>query len=118
MPDGRRLGRRMGRPEEGGAPDHADTGRPVVRGDHPAKDLAGTRRFYEDLLGAQVWLSGPPTALPPAGIPGAARVARDRAEALDGADVVMALRVQRERQASGLMPPAAAYRAPTSGPNG
>lgn len=83
----------------------------AIIGDIRHSRVARSNAHLLTLLGAQVWLSGPPTALPPAGIPGAARVARDRAEALDGADVVMALRVQRERQASGLMPPAAAYRA-------
>ncbi len=59
-------------------------------------------------LGARVVLCGPPTLLGPAtywetlflGV----QVTHRLEEALDGADVVMALRLQRERQEAGLLP--------------
>jgi aspartate carbamoyltransferase catalytic subunit len=59
-------------------------------------------------VGAKVTLSGPPTlmpaawrcARPPAGV----RIETDLDRALDGADAVMALRLQRERMTSGMLP--------------
>ena len=61
---------------------------------------------------AVVTLCGPPPLLPAhAGPALGARVEHDLARAVMGADVVMALRVQRERQEQGLVPGAADYRA-------
>ncbi len=59
-------------------------------------------------LGARVVLCGPPTLVGPAAywetlFPGV-QVTHRLAEALEGADVVMALRLQRERQEAGLLP--------------
>jgi aspartate carbamoyltransferase catalytic subunit len=63
-------------------------------------------------LGAEVTLCGPPTLLPPAaGEALGARVCHDLDAALAGADVVMALRLQRERQEEGLLPSLDEYRA-------
>jgi aspartate carbamoyltransferase catalytic subunit len=55
-------------------------------------------------MGAEVTICGPPTLLPkhPEGLP--ARATTDIREALRGADVVYALRIQRERQEKGLFP--------------
>jgi aspartate carbamoyltransferase catalytic subunit len=60
-------------------------------------------------LGADVTLCGPPTLLPVdwyrgCSLPWPVRVSERLDEALDGADVVMALRLQRERQSGGLIP--------------
>ena len=59
-------------------------------------------------LGANVVVCGPPTLLPAAWRGGAAppgvRVETDLDRALDGADAVMALRLQQERMAAGLLP--------------
>ncbi len=59
-------------------------------------------------LGATVTLSGPPTLVPTAWRCGAAPTGvsyePDLDKALDGADAVIALRLQRERAASGLLP--------------
>ncbi|MCL6646818.1 MAG: aspartate carbamoyltransferase catalytic subunit [Chloroflexi bacterium] len=58
-------------------------------------------------MGAEVTVCGPPTLLPPAwpaGLAGCLRVTFDLEEALSGADVVMALRLQRERMAAGRLP--------------
>ncbi len=58
--------------------------------------------------GARVVLCGPPTLLPRAlsmsGEPGECEVTTGFDEAIGGADVVMALRIQKERQESGLIP--------------
>jgi aspartate carbamoyltransferase catalytic subunit len=62
-------------------------------------------------LGARVVLCGPPTLMPltwrdRVGLGNGAEIEieYDLARALDGADIVMALRLQRERQAGGLLP--------------
>lgn len=63
-------------------------------------------------MGAEVRLAGPSTLLPQSGQarwPACVRVAESVEEALDGADVVMALRVQKERQEHGFFPSAREY---------
>jgi aspartate carbamoyltransferase catalytic subunit len=59
-------------------------------------------------LGARVTLSGPPTLIPIAWrcgqLPPGVTYESDLDRALDGADAVIALRLQRERQESGLLP--------------
>jgi len=63
-------------------------------------------------MGADVVLCGPATVLPPeAGAALGVRVCHDLNAALRGADVVMALRIQKERMDGGLLPSAAEYRA-------
>ena len=63
-------------------------------------------------MGAVVTLCGPPTVLPPEAGPAlGARVCHDLETALRGAEAVMALRIQRERQEAGLVPGPADYRA-------
>lgn len=54
------------------------------------------------LLGAEVWCAGPPTLLPEA-LPGV-RLTSRLEEALEEADAVMALRIQKERMEAGLLP--------------
>jgi aspartate carbamoyltransferase catalytic subunit len=67
------------------------------------------------LLGANVTVCGPPTLLPrdwvldPHSLPWKLRVEERIEPALEGADVVMALRLQRERQHSGLIPSVREY---------
>lgn len=77
---------------------------------HSRVARSSTRAFA--MAGAVVTLAGPPTLLPPEAGPalGAATVTADLGTALRGADVVMALRVQKERQAEGYLPSAAEYR--------
>lgn len=66
-------------------------------------------------LGARVTLCGPPTLLPtdwlldPTDLPWPVRVAERIEEGLAGADVVMALRLQHERQHGGLIPSVREY---------
>lgn len=55
-------------------------------------------------MGAEVWLCGPPTLLPPGLEDLGARVTTNIEEALKGAQVVMMLRIQLERQQAGLFP--------------
>ena len=59
--------------------------------------------------GATVWLCAPPTLLPDAPLPNA-YTTHNADEAVQGADVVMALRLQTERMAQGLLPSLNAYR--------
>lgn len=61
-------------------------------------------------MGAEVRLAGPPPLVPQtAGLALGARICRDLDAALSGADVVIALRIQRERQEAGLAPGTAEY---------
>ncbi len=66
-------------------------------------------------MGAEVVLCGPPTLLPPSSfnpskLPwDSTTVEYDLDRALEGADVVMALRLQTERQAGGLLPSSREY---------
>ncbi|MBX6350539.1 MAG: aspartate carbamoyltransferase catalytic subunit [Clostridia bacterium] len=63
-------------------------------------------------LGAEVVLVGPPTLVPPAlGRALGAGVAHDLARGLRGADVVMTLRLQRERMRAAYIPSLSEYRA-------
>ena len=55
-------------------------------------------------MGAKVWVCGPPTLIPPGLEQLGARVTCRMEEALQGADVVMMLRIQMERQKAGLFP--------------
>ncbi|MEN3001283.1 MAG: aspartate carbamoyltransferase catalytic subunit [Armatimonadota bacterium] len=77
-------------------------------------DIAHSRVARSNLIllsqaGAEVWLCGPPTLLPPAPLP-PARLTTCLQEALQDADAVMALRLQRERMEQGLLPSLNAYR--------
>jgi aspartate carbamoyltransferase catalytic subunit len=56
------------------------------------------------LLGAQPRLIGPPTLTPPSATGWGAEIFHDMREGLKGADVVMMLRLQRERMQGGLIP--------------
>jgi aspartate carbamoyltransferase catalytic subunit len=62
-------------------------------------NLAGFRT-----MGADVWLCAPPTLMPPGLEDMGAKITYDMDEAVRDARVVMMLRIQRERQASGLFP--------------
>jgi aspartate carbamoyltransferase catalytic subunit len=59
-------------------------------------------------MGAKLWLCGPPTLLPEE-LPEGVFCTTHLKEALEGADVVMALRIQNERMEPGLMPSPQAY---------
>ncbi len=72
-------------------------------------DIAHSRVARSDIqgftkLGAQVYLSGPATFIPPGIEELGAKVCSTPAEAVENADVVMALRIQKERQNDPLIP--------------
>ncbi|MEK9659817.1 MAG: aspartate carbamoyltransferase catalytic subunit [Chloroflexota bacterium] len=74
-------------------------------------DVLHSRVARSDIHGlgleeAQVVLSGPPTLLPPswAALPAHVSVEPDLDAAVEGADVVMALRIQKERMEGGMLP--------------
>jgi aspartate carbamoyltransferase catalytic subunit len=82
--------------------------RVAIIGDVLHSRVARSNLWGLSKLGAQVVLCGPPTLLPrPAfcdGLPWAFETTYRMDEALEGADVVMMLRMQTERQAGGLVP--------------
>ena len=85
--------------------------RVVIVGDVLHSRVARSNLWALMAAGAQVTLCGPATLLPRTlrtlpGYegPGGCEVTSDLGEALLGADVVMALRIQRERQEQGLLP--------------
>ena len=63
------------------------------------------------ILGARVWLAGPPPLLPRRGGFFGARVSVELEEALSDADAVMVLRIQKERIPGGLLASDTDYRA-------
>ena len=90
---------------------HACAGVPdlVIVGDVAHSRVARSDIWAFARMGAHVYLSGPPTLLPPdfgdlLNGDGMVRVEYDLDRAIEGADVVMALRVQKERMAGGMLP--------------
>ncbi len=80
----------------------------VIVGDILHSRVARSNIWGFTTMGAHVTLCGPPTLLPVLGqdspyLPNL-RVETDFDRAIDGADVVMALRLQKERQQGGLLP--------------
>jgi aspartate carbamoyltransferase catalytic subunit len=65
--------------------------------------------FLLGKVGAEVQVSGPPTLIPPGLERLGVKVATRMEEALDGADVIMMLRVQRERMVRGAFPSVREY---------
>ncbi|MCS7300315.1 MAG: aspartate carbamoyltransferase catalytic subunit [Fimbriimonadales bacterium] len=96
-----------------GAPDPNTrwlTGRKVaIVGDIRHSRVARSNLTLLTGAGATVWLCAPPTLLPDAPLPHA-HLTTDADEALRDADVVIALRLQTERMAQGLLPSLHAYR--------
>ena len=77
-------------------------------------DLVHSRVMRSNLLllnalGAEVWLSAPPTFLPPDPTRFGARVTTSVDEAVEGADAVMMLRIQRERMQGCFFPSVREY---------
>jgi aspartate carbamoyltransferase catalytic subunit len=101
-------------------PDGSVAGRKVViLGDVLHSRVARSNLWSLTAAGADVWVCGPATLLrgfgawAAGGVAGTRRftVTSDLAAALRDADVVMALRIQRERMASGLLPSLREYAA-------
>jgi aspartate carbamoyltransferase catalytic subunit len=76
----------------------------VVVGDVLHSRVARSNLFGLIALGAEVRLVGPPTLLPPEFAALGARRVTDLAEGVRGADVIMMLRLQRERQGANYFP--------------
>lgn len=76
----------------------------VIVGDVLHSRVARSNVIGLQKLGAEVTLVGPPTLLPPEMSYLGVRLAHDLDNELPGADAVMALRLQLERQQSGLFP--------------
>jgi aspartate carbamoyltransferase catalytic subunit len=75
----------------------------VIVGDIERSRVARSAVFGLRTLGADVVFAGPPTLLPREADALGARVATDLDGALDGADAVMALRIQHERMGQALI---------------
>jgi aspartate carbamoyltransferase catalytic subunit len=76
----------------------------AIVGDILHSRVARSNLYGLTTMGANVRLCGPPTMMP-SGIEGmGARIYYDMDKAVEGADVVMMLRLQLERQAAGLFP--------------
>ncbi|MDR3288630.1 MAG: aspartate carbamoyltransferase catalytic subunit [Peptococcaceae bacterium] len=76
----------------------------VIVGDILHSRVARSNAYGLLKLGAEVTFVGPPTLLPPEMKALGVRVTHDLESALPGADAVMALRLQLERQQRGLLP--------------
>jgi aspartate carbamoyltransferase catalytic subunit len=85
--------------------------RAVIVGDILHSRVARSNLYGMAAAGVEVTVCGPPTLLPPAFTAAFPDVRRetDLDTALDGADVIMALRLQRERQEAGLLPSVEEY---------
>lgn len=76
----------------------------AIVGDITHSRVAHSNILALSKLGAEVWVSGPATMIPPGIERLGARVTYKIEEALAGADVIMALRIQKERQGRDLIP--------------
>ncbi len=87
----------------------------VIVGDILHSRVARSNIWGLRTMGADVTLCGPPTLLPTDVLeafgkaPGGLAIETDLDTALEGADVVMALRIQHERQTAGLLPSVREY---------
>jgi aspartate carbamoyltransferase catalytic subunit len=78
--------------------------RVAIVGDCAHSRVARSNLYLLLTMGAEVTLCGPPTLMPPGIERLGARVAIRIEEAIEGADVVMLLRIQRERQGKQAVP--------------
>ena len=76
----------------------------AILGDIVNSRVARSNLFLLSRMGADVTVCGPPTLIPPFVEKLKCKVALRPEEAIEGADVVMALRLQLERMTSGLLP--------------
>ena len=76
----------------------------AIVGDIAHSRVARSNIYGLTTMGARVRLCGPPTMIPPGTERMGAQVFYDMDKAVEGADVVMMLRLQLERQAAGLFP--------------
>jgi aspartate carbamoyltransferase catalytic subunit len=78
--------------------------RVVIIGDITHSRVARSNIYGLKTMGAHVTVVGPPTLIPPRMAELGVTVSHNLDEAVEGADVLMALRLQLERQKSGLLP--------------
>jgi len=76
----------------------------AIIGDITHSRVARSNIWGMQAMGASVWLCGPATLMPVEIEETGARVCSRVEEAIEGADVVMGLRLQKERQQGGLIP--------------
>ena len=82
--------------------------RVAIVGDILHSRVARSNLWLLSKLGAKAVLAGPPTLVPP-GLEDLARVTHSIDEAVEGADVIMMLRIQLERMAGGFFPTTREY---------
>ncbi len=82
----------------------------AILGDIRHSRVAGSNMKLLSLLGAQVRVAGPPALIPDT-LPDGVGAYDNVEDAIDGADVVMALRIQKERMDDALVPSNHAYHA-------
>jgi aspartate carbamoyltransferase catalytic subunit len=80
----------------------------AIVGDILHSRVARSNLWLLSKLGAKAVVAGPPTLVPP-GLDGLARVTHSIDEAVEGADVIMMLRIQLERMAGGFFPTTREY---------
>ena len=83
----------------------------AILGDIKHSRVAKSNLFGLKTMGAEVTMFAPHTLIPKGIEELGAKVCRSREEALDGADVVMGLRIQLERQQAGNFPSLGEYAA-------
>jgi aspartate carbamoyltransferase catalytic subunit len=82
--------------------------RVAIVGDILHSRVARSNLWLLSKLGAKATIAGPPTLVPP-GLEGLARVTHSIDEAVEGADVIMMLRIQLERMSGGFFPTTREY---------
>lgn len=81
----------------------------AILGDIKHSRVAMSNLFGLGKLGAEVWMYAPSTMMPRDIEKSGAHIAKSREEAIEGADAVMGLRIQLERQHGGLFPSLSEY---------
>lgn len=81
----------------------------AILGDIKHSRVAKSNLFGLTKMGAEVWVYAPKTLIPAGFDELGAHVAKSREECVDGAQAVMGLRIQLERQSGGLFPSLSEY---------
>ena len=88
---------------------HLDGLKLAIIGDISHSRVARSDTMLFHKLGAEVWICGPPTLIPWDFCKLGARITGHMEEAIEGADVIMMLRLQHERQNEALIPSTREY---------
>jgi aspartate carbamoyltransferase catalytic subunit len=81
----------------------------AILGDISHSRVAKSNLYGLQKMGAEVWMYAPKTLIPRDIERFGAHIAKSREEAMEGADAVMGLRIQLERQAGGAFPSLSEY---------